>query len=1023
MDKNIRRPSNLDWAQKLKYNKSFTAKLALLDDSVKKYYAALSDKLLSYAKVRSKVRWQGVSFIAGRTTVARIHLLGKTLCLYLAADPNAFGGKYRAKDVSGVKKYGKTPSLFKIKSQGALNNALKQIEAIANSLGLQVRSSGDMPQTQLADQSFDNLLTRGLIRPVCGEYADSSIPVDLSGDDAPSFRYDKSFVAKLALSDDELRSAYAAIADKLLSYDKVRSKIRWNGVAFATGRSTFARVRIVGKTLCLYLAVSPAEYGGKYRAKDVSDVKKYGKTPSMFKIKSRGALRHALSSIAELAASLNLVERQASSEQTPKRFPADTLENLLNKGFIRLVKAKPFGAATSDDEENENAELDQTELVDDFQEEDDAIGVYEDTVKTVTDLTDRYQAYADIAQKFGGGAVSVTMSERLLLRSISSDWVDAIEAALPSVDWLMRNPTHFIAENEQVLPIELTQKITGRSVAHLCQHTNLITTDDFGEVMPKKMLNVFREDSILTYENKFLNTLIARLDLFVTKRYLVAKEQGADEKQNKTEFVADFSDGEGKAKVTVSVEYSQKTDLSVGGNAVEPDLWRRVEKINQVVREYAKSDFVAQMGNKFVNPPILRTNAIVKNKYFRQCLELWDFLERYDGSGFGVTVSERVLEPKADYVAALGRTAATEYLMFRKNALGDFDSESVLSAYSLPQFETKIVSEVTPPSQGSFAVDFGQNIKVAEPQKDYDLAVAAALAAEPYFDDLQTRYELFQARRSMQNGSDGFTWRGVRYVKTFHAKIRLADDKTKQFFADISNDFCRYERIRMRQTNKFAAFYAGRRTVARLAVVGKTLRLYLAVDAGSQPQKYRLKDVSDKKAYADTPSMMKIKSNRAVKYAVELMAELANGGAFGKINDVKTVVNAADYALLPMDEMIARGWVRKVGANGGESSNEVERTAVAPIGKPAFVHGAEQVDGDVVTPPITTPDAELAAIDAAAEKAVEEAQEKEFPNLVRVTTGDYSHPTEYGLDDSSGFIQDITSDDRRKNVQPEDELD
>ena len=36
------------------------------------------------------------------------------------------------------------------------------------------------------------------------------------------------------------------------------------------------------------------------------------------------------------------------------------------------------------------------------------------------------------------------------------------------------------------------------------------------------------EDSLLTYENKFLNTLINRLYMFVNKRYKVAKEYGVE---------------------------------------------------------------------------------------------------------------------------------------------------------------------------------------------------------------------------------------------------------------------------------------------------------------------------------------------------------------------------------------------------------------------------------------------------------------------------------------------------------------
>lgn len=92
--------NSLDWTDKLRYSKSFVAKLALSDESVKRYYAAIASKLLAYNRVRSRTRWNGVSFAEGRTVFARLTITGKTLCLYLAVEPSTVAdGKYRAKDV------------------------------------------------------------------------------------------------------------------------------------------------------------------------------------------------------------------------------------------------------------------------------------------------------------------------------------------------------------------------------------------------------------------------------------------------------------------------------------------------------------------------------------------------------------------------------------------------------------------------------------------------------------------------------------------------------------------------------------------------------------------------------------------------------------------------------------------------------------------------------------------------------------------------------------------------------------
>ena len=117
------------WVEKLRYSKSFTAKLALSDPKIKEYYAMLATELLSYSRVRSHIGWAGITFSAGREQVAKFAISGKTLCLYLAADPEEMtGAKYRA-TAAGAKKYDKTPALLRIKSDGAARNAVRMIAA------------------------------------------------------------------------------------------------------------------------------------------------------------------------------------------------------------------------------------------------------------------------------------------------------------------------------------------------------------------------------------------------------------------------------------------------------------------------------------------------------------------------------------------------------------------------------------------------------------------------------------------------------------------------------------------------------------------------------------------------------------------------------------------------------------------------------------------------------------------------------------------------------------------------------
>lgn len=105
------------------------------------------------------------------------------------------------------------------------------------------------------------------------------------------------------------------------------------------------------------------------------------------------------------------------------------------------------------------------------------------------------------------GKASIELKKKYLLRAIDETWVNIIEDTLPSIDAVIRNPAKHIEEREEILPIELSHNITSRSLQHLSQHTNLISRIEGDTIIPSKILNVFKDETIKTYENKFVNTL------------------------------------------------------------------------------------------------------------------------------------------------------------------------------------------------------------------------------------------------------------------------------------------------------------------------------------------------------------------------------------------------------------------------------------------------------------------------------------------------------------------------------------
>jgi molecular chaperone GrpE (heat shock protein) len=128
----------------IRLKKSFTAKMKQSEDDVKAYYSDIKNELTSYNRINSNVSWHGDRFNFGRDTVAKMTIVGKTLNLYLALDPNDPEFKttvYHQKDVGAQKAYESTPFMVKVKSDAAAKKALRLVAALAEKLATEKDSN------------------------------------------------------------------------------------------------------------------------------------------------------------------------------------------------------------------------------------------------------------------------------------------------------------------------------------------------------------------------------------------------------------------------------------------------------------------------------------------------------------------------------------------------------------------------------------------------------------------------------------------------------------------------------------------------------------------------------------------------------------------------------------------------------------------------------------------------------------------------------------------------------------------
>ena len=107
--------------------------------------------------------------------------------------------------------------------------------------------------------------------------------------------------------------------------------------------------------------------------------------------------------------------------------------------------------------------------------------------------------------------------------------------------------------------------------------------------------------------------------------------------------------------------------------------------------------------------------------------------------------------------------------------------------------------------------------------------------------------------------------------RKFNTKMMFAPYETKEYYNEVKNYLMMY-RAKGRCSARCESFrYKG--LVAKLALGGKAIKVFLALDPAiiEQYPKYRLKDVSEKKQYAEVPVMIKVRSDRALKYCKELI--------------------------------------------------------------------------------------------------------------------------------------------------------
>ena len=119
----------------------------------------------------------------------------------------------------------------------------------------------------------------------------------------------------------------------------------------------------------------------------------------------------------------------------------------------------------------------------------------------------------------------------------------------------------------------------------------------------------------------------------------------------------------------------------------------------------------------------------------------------------------------------------------------------------------------------------------------------------------------------------------VYIEKNFAQKFLEADELILQRYDELKNCILRYKNVKSRVSNDFDSFNMGRTQLFKLGFSTQSLKLYLNLDFATVESRLKCKDVSHKKAYAQVPVFLRIKSPRAMrnaKYLIDKVVERFN---------------------------------------------------------------------------------------------------------------------------------------------------
>ena len=314
--------------------------------------------------------------------------------------------------------------------------------------------------------------------------------------------------------------------------------------------------------------------------------------------------------------------------------------------------------------------------------------------------SDRFYQY--FMETVDSGVRFYGQKNKKIIKKIDNTWVDALyDAIIPLEEIVIIRPRKFIEREEIIVPIELSRKSGADSVKHLSTHTHFISSvNEDGSVVPSKIMNIYNEESFNLYENRFVFYLIQKACGFIDLRYDILVGLKGDEFESSLKVDSSFSDNDESVEYNLSLKIHQGPDY-LGSKGENEELLEKIEHIRLMFNYFKQSEFFQSLiGCRKVKSPISRTNLIMKNRFFKKCYDLWNFLEKYTDAGYSIEEYEIEGDFDQKYTEELNIMILLNYLIM-KNNLDDIHNKMIDMSDKEPNIikpviDNSIVEEADP---------------------------------------------------------------------------------------------------------------------------------------------------------------------------------------------------------------------------------------------------------------------------------------------------------------------------------------